>query len=480
MAGERVRHPVHGGGSVLSWRRGGRFAVVRFDGRALPLEVPSAELDEHEAPLDPAQRITASQGRDVAAQTLEAMRLGVVADAELTPYTVGRDAELAQIEADLDATGERGAVRAFLADYGVGKTHLLELTQRRALQRGFLATTAVLGRDEVAPSHPKRVYRRLMHGLRYPDRPADEAAGLGPLLERAAASPEALSLLGLDAAVSGDLADKLAGGLHLYLSTAVSYTRGLAGTGRDRDRDLLIDWIEGHPTLSNSLIFRRLAKLRGPRSRIYSLQDFRPWARIYGYLLSGIAALARAVGYQGLVVLLDEAEFFSLLSKQNRDFARNLFKAWSWAAVGGDEAPFAADEVLTGGQGVQRTLPGRYGDGAGLYVVYAMTPSGDGVDALAGAVPSEQMHTLTSLGDADYRELASRVCAYYASAHPDAAIDARLVGALGKVVSGLVETRYLANPRQAMKFLVEFLDIARHHPTKVGTVVRSIQLQTAL
>ena len=479
MSGESVRHPVHGVGRVLSWRRGGRLAVVRFESRALAFEVPASELDGVTEGDADAPRVAAVHDVDLATQTLEAMRLGVVPEAELTPYTVGRDIELALVDRDLEAAERAGAVRAFLADYGVGKTHLLEMTQRRALDRGFLTATAVLGPNEAAPSHPKRVYRRLMHGLRYPDREG-EVAGLGPLLERAAESPEALRMLGVDPRLSThNLRRALSDGLHLYLSPGVAYTRTLRESPDPRIEGLLVDWLEGHPTLSNQVIDRQLARLPGAHPKIYCLLDYRPWARIYGYLLSGIAAVARAVGYRGLVVLLDEAEFYSLLSKENRTFASNLFKAWSWAAVGGDEAPFDAEDLIQGGYGVQRDLPGRYGEGAGLYVVYAMTPGKDGVDALAGAVPAEQMHTLTPLGDPEYRELAQRVAAFYASARPDAPVDPRLVGALGKVVSGLVESGYVANPRQAMKFVVEFLDVVRHHPDKVAGVVRTLQLQTA-
>ncbi len=555
----RVLHPRHGAGIVQSWRRGGRVAVVSFDSQPLPLEIPANELqpspsaasdrimpvpvisappEQHSssptaegtlfdkpatstpaaiAPIplhsagtgmpdtqQPLESLVGSHERRHAALTLEAMRLGVVPDADLSVYTVGRDQENAIVAGDLDrvATGG-GAVRAFIGDYGVGKTHLLELLQQRALAQGYLSALVMLNQEETSPSHPKRVYRALVRNVRYPDRPFEEGEGLSPLLEKAAKSSQALTRFGI---VSGgpknslaDLEAALQKGYHLYLSPAISYARSLRGLDDSERRrrtpsaaheadaseclDLLEDWIEGHPTISNQVIDTQLARAAGKHPKIYSLLDFRPWARIYGYLLSGIAALARAVGYRGLVVLLDEAEFYSLLSRDNRAFADHLFKSWTYAAIGGsdvgaaEELPFDAADIEIGGYGIQQRLPGRYSDDSGLYIVFAMTPSPDGLAALGGAIPSDRVATLTPLAHADYMALAARICDFYASAYSEWRLPGKLVEPLGKVLSGLIQAGYVSNPRHAMKFLVEFLDVVRFQPSKVGAVVRDLQTQ---
>jgi hypothetical protein len=442
---------------------------------------------------------------DLATLTLEAMRLGVVPATEIAAYTVGRQRELALIDADLaEADARGGSVRAFLGDYGTGKTHLLELGLQRALARNFLAAHVTLDALETSPSHPKRVYRALLRSLRYPEHPFEEGAGLEPLLERAAGSAKALKLFGVEPrAAGGTLDERLAAGQHLYLSAAVAYTRTL---GRDhgaerlrgvtpteapaflaRCSDLLTDWIEGHPTISNQVIDSWLSRLPGRHPRVYSLIDYRPWARIYGYLLSGIAALARVAGYRGLVVLLDEAEFYALLSRENRSFASQLFKAWTFAALGGrepeeeggDALPFDASVIEIGGYGIQQRLPGRYGTHPGLCVVFAMTPSPDGVEALGGAVPADRIHTLTPFELGDYERLAATVCDFYASSRPDWALPERLVEPLGRVLAGLIGAGHVSNPRQAMKFIVEFLDIVRFDPRQVLAVIRQLQEQLA-
>ena len=570
VPGSRVHDAALGSGVVVRLVRGGRLAVVRFEGRALPVEVPvrrlTVETVPETAPATPAPKPAAAPPQTpvsppapapaavpalaavaaplaapapapaapttpgpkrkstpaskpsptaaaptrpsldrapaldrtvehrIAARTVEAMRLGVVPDDDLESYTVGRGAELSLIEHDLDTADQQGgAVRAFLGDYGAGKTHLLELVQRHALARGFLTARATLDPTEVPPSHPKRVYRARVRSLRYPDRSTEEDAGLRPLIARAAADPAALQAAGVHVSPGLTPDDALAAGRHLYLAPALAYAKTLGGpdlAGRIRGVgpaetesaveacwDLLMDWLEGHPTLATQDIDTQLARLPGAHPRVYSLMDYRPWSRIYGYLLSGLSAAARAVGYRGLVVLLDEAEFYALLSAENRSFARHLFKAWAFAAVGaaGGALPFDAEELDIGGYGVLQRLPARFGAHPGLYVVLAMTPSKDGLDALRSAVPEAWIHEIRTLDGADYLALSERICAFYASSREDWTLPAPLVGPLGKVLGGLIDAGYVTSPRQAMKFLIELLDVVRCHPDAMRTVITGLQ-----
>ena len=416
-------------------------------------------------------------------QTLEAIRLGVVPASDVSAYTVGREAEVAIVEADLAAvTSVGGSVRAFLGDYGAGKTHMLELIQQRALREGFLVARAVLDARESSPSHPRRVYRALVRALRYPDRLHEEGAGLRRLLEKGAGSPEALErfIKPMNTAVRPDP------GAHLYLTPALGYMRRLMtpevrerlGDAATREATaLLVGWLEGHPTISNQQIDALLSKATGRQGRIYSLMDYRPWARIYTYLISGLARLARAVGYKGLVVLLDEAEFYTLLSGENRAHAQRLFKGLTLASIGAVEGvlPFGSEALELGGYGVLRKLPARYGEAPGLYTVLAMTPHHEGMGALKAAVPEGQIHELAPLSGDHYTALSAQVCRVYERAYPGWTAPSGIEGPLARVIAGLIGTGYVANPRQAVKFIVEFLDVVRYHPGDIGRVVRDLQ-----
>lgn len=427
------------------------------------------------------------------ALTLEAMRLGVVPPTDLEQSTVGRDLEIEIIRRDLELCKTSGARRAFLGDYGLGKSHILELIEQIALKQNFLVSKVTLNHADLAPSQPKRIYHEIMRNLIYPDR-RESLEGLKPLLDKAAQNDEILYkyLAKFDKfhVLPRTIHEQLKAGLHLYLSPALAYTHALqdvehlripAHVGdpdawRHAAQHLLIDWIEGNPTRSNQDINDELNMIRGRFPKIYSLLDYRPWAKIYGYILNGISQLAKDVGYAGLVVVVDEAEFYSLLSPQNRTFAKSLFQAWSHAVTSVDEntLPCSSDELLTGGYGIQRELPTRYSDTPGFYLVFAMTPNSDGMRVLQNAIPPQLICYLNPLSAPDYLKITEHLVKLYREAYPASNIPDGIETPLSDVVNALTQQGQLANPRQTMKFLTEFLDIVRFAPDTIPTVIENL------
>ena len=428
-----------------------------------------------------------------AALTLEAMRLGVVPATDLEQFTVGRDIELDIIRQDLDLCENVGARRAFLGDYGLGKSHLLELIEQIALKRNFLVSKVTLDHADYSPSQPKRIYHAIMRNLIYPDR-EETLEGIAPLLDKAAQNDDILKkyLVKVDkkTPVPRAIRDQLNAGLHLYLSPALAYTRALnhpetirlpaylgdPAQWAPQAKHLLIDWIEGHPTRSNQDINDELNLIHGRFPKIYSLLDYRPWAKIYGYILNGISQLAKDVGYSGLVIVIDEAEFYSLLSAQNRAFAKSLFQAWSHAvsAEEQDALPCNDEDLLVGGYGIQRELPTRYSNTPGLYLVFAMTPNSDGLRVLQEAMPPQFICYLNQLTAPDYLKMTQNVVGLYQNAYPDADIPEGITEPLSDVVNALTQQGQLANPRQTMKFLTEFLDLVRFVPDEIPNVIENL------
>jgi hypothetical protein len=495
-----VEHPVHGAGRVVSLRRGGHLALVEFEALALPTLIPTRELTTLQPSahaIEPASATLAPTVRgtrepSAALLTLEAMRLGVVPARDLDAYTVGREVELTRVRQDLDQTSRHGGqVRVFLADYGVGKTHLLELVEQTARERNFLTARVVLDATELSPSHPRRVFHGLVRSLRYPDRPHDEHLGLGPLLERALASEAVRTQFALDAWKHGAANEALLeAGVHLYLTPALRYLETLASNNEptsaapanespdpwgEQARHLLLSWIEGHPTASNQEIIEHFRAQPGARPHLYSLKDYRPWARIYSYLLSGLSTLARLSGYEGLVVLFDEAELYALLSRENREHARNVFKAISLAALGSTAVAFDADDLRHGGYGILQALPPRYGDAPGLYAVFAMTPNAEGNAIVEQIATDDQVSELEQLSSRDYRYLTRQVCDFYASASLRWAPGEDEAARIEAVLVSLYEAGHVANPRQAMKAIIELLDICRYHPERAQGALRNLQ-----
>ncbi len=428
-----------------------------------------------------------------AALTLEAMRLGVVPATDLEESTVGRDIELDIIRQDLAQCAVSGARRAFLGDYGLGKSHLLELIEQIALKQNFLVSKVTLDHADLSPSQPKRIYHEVMRNLIYPDRP-NMLEGIEPLLEKAIQNEDVLrkyfAKTDKTHPLPRTIREQLNGGLHLYLSPALAYLRALshpesiklpaycgdAVSWAPKARHLLIDWIEGHPTQSNQDINDELNQIHGRFPKIYSLLDYRPWAKIYGYILNGVSQLAKDVGYAGLVIVVDEAEFYSLLSAQNRAFAKSLFQSWSHAVTADEDGSLSCsdDELLVGGYGIQRELPARYSDNPGMYLVFAMTPNSDGIRVLQEAVPPQFICYLNQLTAPDYLKMTGHLVDLYRKAYPDAVIPDGITEPLSDVVNAMTQQGRLANPRQTMKFLTEFLDLVRFVPDQIPGVIDNL------
>jgi hypothetical protein len=104
-----------------------------------------------------------------------------------------------------------------------------------------------------------------------------------------------------------------------------------------------------------------------------------------------------------------------------------------------------------------------------------MTPNEEGMETLGEAVPPEKITELEPFDDHDYRRLASKVSDFYASAHPEWGLTERLVNRLTSMMEETRRSGQITNPRGAMKFLVELLDIARHAPDALDRVAKQIE-----
>ncbi|MBI4863808.1 MAG: DUF2791 family P-loop domain-containing protein [Candidatus Riflebacteria bacterium] len=351
------------------------------------------------------------------ASLLEALRLGVIPGSRVGEYTVGRDALFDQLGRDLDGLDSAGQFRVIMGDYGSGKSHALEWLREEAISRGFLTASAELDDREVTWANPKRVYRALMDGLAYPDL-GRSAHGLAPLVDRL------LRTGGSPLPPSDER-------YHRYLDPAVD---NLARARERGDEDLeqrILDWIGGQPSEDSESWNRALGCLRGPN--LLALADFRTFSHIYAYLLGGVASRAREVGYKGLVLLLDEAEFFQALSRENREHASHLIACLALAARGERRVCFDPATLPKGGQPVHRLVPFVYREGQPLYVVVALTPVDEMRDLLGRLLPLDQVVLeLSRLTPRDYQTLFQRIVGLYPVPVEQRGLLAELAAPMGK------------------------------------------------
>ncbi|MEZ6003391.1 MAG: DUF2791 family P-loop domain-containing protein [Planctomycetota bacterium] len=331
-------------------------------------------------------------------QTVEAMRLGVVPAEHVREYTVGREATFASLE---EILGVQGGLRVLWGDYGSGKTHMLDIAERIALEHGYLTSRIVLDPFEVPPSHPRRLYASIVERLRYPD---DQGHGLEPLFERLVESDEH--------------ADP---GGHFQSRFYSPYLFAL----RREDGELL-DWMRDYVDGCNMDVAdgnARLARLGWAGPRLLTMSDYRTYGRMYTHLLGTMATWAKDAGYRGLLLLFDEVEFVDSLSKQELGFAMEVLKHFAAVTVPREDLCFDPDALYKGGHKVHRELRLHFRSDQPLTVLFALTPLADIQQSFRGIVDKDEWNIpLPPLRESDLGDLLRGVLGVYLRAYPDSGI----------------------------------------------------------
>jgi hypothetical protein len=280
-----ISHPVFGEGEVLDSRWHGTELLVQFSSGLrlwLPtqrvrlltgLDVDIGEAKEGFGTIDTIQ----------ARRMIEAFRLGIVPHQDVEQFTFGREKQVEIVDAALGALGKgRGDVFMVEGEYGTGKTHILEYVHHRALAAGMVTSIVQFDPREVTPHRPKRVYREIVHNLRYIKDGREH--GFRDLLLQA---------------VDLDLGD------HVFLGPVLGklkhFDRGHLGS------EVFWQWIEGESTKEYATEMQSPYRVRGGQ-RIPALYDFSTAADLYCNILSGLSWIARQLGMKGFVLLIDEAE----------------------------------------------------------------------------------------------------------------------------------------------------------------------------
>ncbi len=285
-----------------------------------------------------------------ARQLVETLRVGIAPVQHIQELTIGLLAERASLNAGLKKAHQiGGAARAVIGDYGFGKSHIVELTARDALDHNFLVATTSLDLIELPPHRALDIYASLLRNLRYPNQ---DERGLLPLLEAAADLPSVLQQMQAVAAVNADP-------LALTL-------QAIASTSSSRQRQAWAEWLLG----GRKVEAMNKAMPRG--LKLPSLYRQGNNARQIAYLLTGISVLARLAGYSGLCLLIDEAESYSLLSKNQQAKASLFFSTVIYAALRDSQTHIQPDDLP---QHHMRDYPPVYGGKQSLFFLFTATRS---------------------------------------------------------------------------------------------------------
>jgi len=270
-----VAHPVFGEGVVEASRWDGAEFKVKFRS-GLELWLPAKWFIPIETKHIKLDQISSKR-------LLEAFRLGIVPHQDIEYFTFGRGFELSELKNGLKDLREGiGSVYLVEGSYGSGKTHLLEYMHHLCLKYGFVTTYCELSVQETPMFRPKRVYRELVHNLRFIRKGCEYR--FRDLLREVARTK---------------IKD------HCFFTPVLNYVRNLEDD--TVKNEVFWQWIEGESTKEYAIDPLSPFRVRGGQ-KIPALYDYSTAADYYTYILSGLSYLTEKAGLGGLVIILDEVE----------------------------------------------------------------------------------------------------------------------------------------------------------------------------
>ncbi len=258
-------------------------------------------------------------------QAFESLRTGLsLPTVELRQLAVG----IAPIEQRMrnlldDVAKDGGRSLVLRGDYGRGKTFCLEVLKQMALESGYLVASTEIDAFENQLHKPDRIYRSLMKNLRIP---GDGPQGVRGLAQRTHGFLFKRPIEGVSDSRKADAIRRM---LKTELQCAP-----LAWLLSDPDlmeKPLLLDLLACEPGTPPGAA-RRSHVIHGqprdwPAFRAGTQGDFA------SYLLSGIGRLSRMLGFQGLILVLDEMDLWEDLPNwKAKDQAGNLLGGLIWGA----------------------------------------------------------------------------------------------------------------------------------------------------
>lgn len=240
-----------------------------------------------------------------AAHIFKNLRNGTVPERGLDAFAVGIERHRKELNRKLDeARAGEGDVKFLRGGYGCGKTFMANLVVQDALQRGFATSFVVVSDNDLHFHKFDELYRKVVSGL---STPACPRGALGDILDRWIGGIEdGLVKLGLadddpafDDKVLAKLDEQLAaltgGRAPADMIRVVRTVFTLKQQRKHQDAAALVSWLSGSSNVGASV--KNLAGVKGDISSSDAMAYLR-----------GILEIIKSAGYEGLVIVIDEAE----------------------------------------------------------------------------------------------------------------------------------------------------------------------------
>ncbi len=309
--GDRVEHPEYGYGRVASIL--GSQAVVDFSGEEIPVSTEQLTRREEDTPGVLSRSASSGSLRVPFRRAFEAVNLGVVPPdaAALEELSIGGAATVSRMRKWLEDCYQDGLCKVAFGYYGAGKSHFLHLAKVAALDAGWAVSYLEFDPKAADPAKPHLVYQGLMTNLEFPARSdGRRAEGFMGFVQEVRNHWESVRDLRLFRASP-------------WFSRAFEVLQYYPH-GEDHDYVNACAWLGGNGSALS--VIRQLARNQGIKPGIVPLMPrTRETAEIYCMHLAVVAEACRAVGYKGLLIILDEAEHVRGYNVRRQDRANNFF-----------------------------------------------------------------------------------------------------------------------------------------------------------
>jgi hypothetical protein len=392
--------------------------------------------------------------RRSAEQAIESLRKGIPPTGLVRQFTVGRQAELDELATSLARpTQNRGSALLIRANYGAGKSHLLQVIREMALQAGYAVGSVTV--DSQSGVRFNRMDTILGAICRSVEVPGQSRSGIGALLDHFADADES-ALDDSVMAVRAHISDGGAWGFSERLGAPamfVALRAWVTSSASSRTRDVVTDWLSFTDQYRNQRkkLYQELVAFRGrpfrdPREdwQFYADDVFSLHTQGYDQcwrVLADLELIAESSGLKGVILLFDEFEDV-IQNLNNHSYQQaaffNLFRFFA-----GDRFPGMAYFAVTPEFIVKckQELVSRY--------VYEF--------------PFERFDSLphfemSRIRQTDFKALAHRIRELHGAAYGWNAVGALGDGALGRLVDKLLQRSSQDQIRQAIEGFVEALD----------------------
>ena len=264
----------------------------------------------------------------MATQIVESLRKGIPPMRGVDKYSVGNEKLIQGIKKyQLNGIKERGIIRFLSGSWGSGKTHFFRLLKEVAFQNECLVSNVQLNADDAALNKFERVFYSIIRSISTPEYFSEnsvyETAPFGRVLQETLAYlatgnrsinniysheeyVKAREILMRDRSIDIDF-KKI---VHKYWETFLPEAPDIAL--QEQNRAEILQWFSGEGSV---VMYRR----RFDVNKIVNKEN----AKI---MLQSLAGFVRLSGYEGLVILFDEAEqAYSIMRKSSlRDAHNNL------------------------------------------------------------------------------------------------------------------------------------------------------------